>query len=100
MKYTLRNEILQSNCIRTMNITSAAQSRTVFLIVNGGEVFAQVLGHGESLQLVGTKEFGHLFVGDEVLFVLRILEIVVLDIGPKMFNALSSGGFFHANDGS
>ena len=74
MKYTLRNEILQSNCIRTMNITSAAQSRTVFLIVNGGEVFAQVLGHGESLQLVGTKEFGHLFVGDEVLFVLGILE--------------------------
>ena len=73
MKYTLRNEILQSNCIRTMNITSAAQSRTVFLIVNGGEVFAQVLGHGESLQLVGTKEFGHLFVGDEVLFVFGIL---------------------------
>ena len=81
-----------------MNITCSSR-RMKRLIVNGGKVSAQIFGHGESFQPVGTEELGHFLIRDKVLLVLGILEIVILDVGPKVFHALSSGSFVHSNHG-
>ena len=43
----------------------------------------QVLGHGEALDLLLAENLGHLGIGSEETLVLRILEIVLLQIGPE-----------------
>ena len=57
-----------------------------------------VLGHTESTNFVRTKNLGHLFVGDEILLVVRSLEIVFLEIRPKKFDAFGTAGLFLADD--
>ena len=42
----------------------------------------------------------HLFVGSEVLLVVRILQVVLLEVGPQFFDAFGTAGFLFANDGS
>ena len=57
-----------------------------------------VLGHTESTEFVSTENLGHLFVGDEILLVVRSLEIVFLEISPKQFNAFGTAGLLLANN--
>ena len=56
------------------------------------------LGHGEGSHPVVAEHFGHLLVGEEVLLVLGVLEVVILQIGPKIFNTLPSGGGANSNN--
>ena len=55
-------------------------------------------GHAESTDTVATENLGHLLVGDKELLVLRVLEIVFLDVGPELFDAFSTAGFLLANN--
>ena len=57
-----------------------------------------VLGHTESTEFVSTENLGHLFVGDEILLVVRSLEIVFLEISPKQFDAFGTASLLLAND--
>jgi len=58
----------------------------------------QKFGHAESTDAVATENLGHLLVGDKELLVLRVLEIVFLDVGPELFDAFSTAGFFLSNN--
>ena len=55
------------------------------------------LGHGKSPHPVLAKDIGHLGFRGEELLVLRVLE-VVLQLGSKLLDTLSSGGFLLANN--
>lgn len=56
------------------------------------------LGHGEAPHSLCAKDLGHLLVGSEELLVLRILEIVLLEVGPQLLHALGPGCLLLAND--
>ena len=58
----------------------------------------QKFGHAESTDAVATENLGHLLVGDKELLVLRVLEIVFLDVGPELFDAFSTAGFLLSNN--
>jgi hypothetical protein len=60
-----------------------------------GEVSQKVLGHAEGIVAVSTEDLGKLL---EVLLVLRILEVVLLEIGPQLLDALSTGRLLLANN--
>jgi len=55
-------------------------------------------GHRESPDAVGSEDLGHLLVWGEELLVLGVLEIVLLQVGPQLLDALGSGGLLLAND--
>ena len=57
-----------------------------------------MLGHAEAAHLVGAKDLGHLLVGDEVLLVVGILQVVLLEVSPKLFDAFGTARFLLAND--
>ena len=59
-----------------------------------------MLGHAESTNFVSTENLGHLFVGDEVLLVVRSLEVVFLEISPKFLDAFGTAGLILANNSS
>ena len=40
---------------------------------------------------------GHLLVGEEVLLVLRVLEVVLLEVGPQLLDALGPGSLLLAD---
>merc|ERR1712018_713593 len=61
------------------------------LIVDFRPMSMKEFGHTKSADLVSTKDLSHLFVGDEELFVLRILEVIFLNICPKLFDTFSTG---------
>ena len=48
----------------------------------------QVLGHAETLDLLSPEDGSHGLVGGEPLLVLRVLELVLLQIGPEPLGAL------------
>ena len=56
------------------------------------------LGHGEGPHPVVAKDLRHLLVGEEVLLVLGVLEVVSLQVGPEVLDALPAGGGAHADD--
>ena len=56
------------------------------------------LGHGESPDAIGSEDLGHLLVGGEELLVLWVLEIVLLQVGPQLLDALGPGGLLLADD--
>ena len=58
----------------------------------------QELGHTEATDLVCTEDFGHLLVGGEVLFVVGVLKVVLLDVGPKTLGAFSARGLLLTDD--
>jgi len=41
---------------------------------------------------------GHLLVGSEELLVLRVLEVVLLEVGPQLLDALGAGGLLLSDD--
>ena len=59
-----------------------------------------MLGHAESTNFVSTENLGHLFVGDEVLLVVRSLEVVFLKVSPKFLDAFGTAGLILANNSS
>ena len=63
-----------------------------------GEMFAKVFSHAKSPHLVLAEDLGHLFVGLEILLVLWILELMLLDVGPELFDALAPGGLLLADN--
>ncbi len=60
---------------------------------------ADVLAHGEGPHLVLAEDLGHGGVGLEELLVLRVLEVVLLDVGPQLLDALGPGRLLLADDG-
>ena len=59
---------------------------------------ADELGHAEGADAVLAEDLGHLGVGEEVLLVLGILEVVLLKVSPQLFDALGAGGLLLADD--
>jgi len=57
-----------------------------------GEMFANMFAHAKSPHLVLSEDLGHLFVRLEILLVIRILEIMFLDISPKLLDTLPASG--------
>jgi hypothetical protein len=55
-------------------------------------VFTEEFGHAKSTDFFGSKNLCHLFVGGEILFVFRILQIVLFEVSPKLFDAFSTTG--------
>ena len=53
-----------------------------------GEVFLQVLGHAEALDLLISKDRSHGLVRGEPLLVLGVLELVLLQVGPEFLDTL------------
>ena len=53
-----------------------------------GEVFLEVLGHAEGLDLLGSEHRGHGLVGGEPLLVLGVLQLLLLKIGPEPLDTL------------
>ena len=49
------------------------------------------LGHTKGTNLVLSENGDHLGVGSEVLLVIRVLELVGLDVGPEALDHLGSG---------
>merc|ERR1719376_331888 len=58
----------------------------------------QELGHTESPDAVAAEDLGHLLVGVEELLVLGVLEVVLLDVGPQLLDALGAGSLLLADD--
>jgi len=63
-----------------------------------GQVGGEELGHTESADAVVTEDLGHLLVGHEELFVLGVLQVVLLDVGPQLLDAFGAAGLLLAND--
>jgi hypothetical protein len=61
-------------------------------------VSREELGHAEGTNTVGTENLGHLLVGEEELLVLGVLEVVLLEVGPELLDALGTAGLFLADD--
>ena len=60
--------------------------------INWGQMVAEEFGHAESTNFFSSKNLCHLFVGGEILFVFGILQIVFLEVSPKLFDAFSTTG--------
>merc|ERR1719491_2699647 len=73
-------------------------SYELYELFNGRHMCTDKFGHTESTNFVRTENLGHLFVGDEILLVVRSLEIVFLEIGPKKFDTFGTAGLHLAND--
>ena len=56
------------------------------------------LGHAESADAIVAKNLGHLLVGGEELLVLRVLEVVLLEVSPQKLDAFGTASLFLAND--
>ena len=53
----------------------------------------QILGHAEGLDLLVSKDWSHRGVGGEPLFVLRVLQIFLLQVGPQSLDTLDNNKF-------
>ena len=56
------------------------------------------LGHGECTNAIRPEDLGHLLVRSEELLVLGVLQVVLLQVGPQLLDALGPGGFLLADD--
>ena len=59
---------------------------------------SDALGHAEAADLLRAEDLGHLLVGDEVLLVLGILQVVLLDVGPEELHELGAGRLLLADE--
>jgi hypothetical protein len=62
------------------------------------QVGREEFGHTKSTDPVSSKNLGHFLVWDKELLVLRVLEVIFLNISPELLNAFSSTGLFFANN--
>ena len=58
----------------------------------------EVLGHPEALELLHADDLEKLVVADGELLVLRILQIVLLDISPHLLDHFVTGSLLSADD--
>ena len=58
------------------------------LLVRVGQVLLEVLAHAEGLHPFVAEDGLHGGIGGEVLLVLRILEVLPLQVGPEPLDAL------------
>ena len=56
------------------------------------------LGHAESADAIVAENLGHLLVGGEELLVLRVLEVVLLEVSPQKLDAFGTASLLLAND--
>ena len=61
------------------------------LLVGVGQMLLQVFAHGESLDPLIAEDRLHFGVRGEELLVLRILEVILLQVGPEPLDDLRSG---------
>ena len=61
-----------------------------------GQVLLEVLAHAESLHPLAAEDWLHSGVGGEVLLVLRVLEVVLLQVGPEPLDDLGPGDLLPA----
>merc|ERR1719174_2958891 len=62
------------------------------------QMSSKELGHSKSSDFFGSEDLCHLLVGGEVLLVLRILEVMFLQVSPQFLDALSSRCFLCPDD--
>lgn len=62
----------------------------MFTVIDGLHLLAQHLVHSHHVNPVRSKDGSHRFVTTDVPLVFRILEIPLLDIGPKRLDRLGS----------
>jgi len=63
-----------------------------------GHVILEVLGHPEALELLDADDLQQLLVADGELLVLRILQFILLDVGPHLLDDLVSRGLLGSDD--
>ena len=49
----------------------------------------EIFGHAEATDSISAKNLGHLFVWGEKLLVFGILEVIFLQICPKLFDTFA-----------
>ena len=54
--------------------------------------------HPKSTDSIVAKNLGHLLVGGEELLVLRVLEVVLLEVSPQKLDAFGTASLLLAND--
>lgn len=55
-----------------------------------GNVLVEILGHAEAIHLLVPEDLGHFLIWGEQQTVVRILQLVFLDIGPEPGNTLGT----------
>ena len=58
----------------------------------------QELGHPEGAEPFVPKDLGHLLIRRHVALVVRVLQVVLLEVGPNLLDALRAGGLILADD--
>ena len=53
----------------------------------------KVLSHTEAFDTVFAKNLGHLPVGGDEGLVVGVLQVVLLEVGPQVFDTLRTAGF-------
>merc|ERR1719264_955973 len=100
----IRHECCISFC--TQGKTEVGSGKISFHLVFGeggkgnklGEVGREELGHAEGADAVVAEHLCHLLVGGEVLLVLGVLQVVLLDVGPQLLDALGAGRLLLPDD--
>ena len=60
----------------------------------------EVLDHAEALELLRSDDLEQLLVADGELLVLRVLQVVLLNVGPHLLDHFMPWGLLCADDGS
>jgi len=55
---------------------------------------SEKFGHAECTESISAKNLSHLFVWEEILLVFRILEVMFLQIGPKLTHSDLEASFW------
>ena len=58
----------------------------------------QILGHAEALELLRADDLLQLLITDGKLLVLRVLQVVLLYVGPHLLDNLVPGGFLNPDN--
>ena len=60
--------------------------------INWGQMVTKEFGHTKSANFFSSENLCHFLVRGEILFVFRILQIVLFEVSPKLFDAFSTTG--------
>ena len=60
----------------------------LLLLLRVDEMLLEVLGHPEAPDLLLSEDGSHGFIRSEPLLVLGVLEVVLLQVGPKLLDTL------------
>jgi hypothetical protein len=85
-----RQKFEKWDCYFVKMFTMAKMSDFGTQVLELREVSAEVFSHGKTSHFFFSKNFGHSFVRLEILLVVWVLKLVLLDVGPKLLDALAS----------